>query len=104
MHAHSTVNVHTAKVVGAILASMKGTTAANFNLKRSDQVFTLDTKAAMKIDGVTVQIDSQQFNRQRTRSPYVPVQNYFLRNTEHYRRVCGMAQARNNAQTTHKWL
>ena len=85
MHAHSTVNVHTAKVVGnAILASMKGATAANFNLKKSDQVFTLDTKAVVKIDGVTVQTDPQQFNRQRTGSPYVPVQNHFLRNAEHY--------------------
>ena len=32
----------------------------------------------------------------------VPVQIYFLRNAEHYQRVCGMAQAENNAQTTQK--
>ena len=38
---------------------MEGTTAADFTFKRSDQVVTLDTKAAVKIDGVTVQIDPQ---------------------------------------------
>ena len=60
VHAHSTVNVDTAKVVGnAILASMEGTTAADFTFKRSDQVVTLDSKAAVKIDGVSVQIDPQ---------------------------------------------
>ena len=60
MHAHSTVNVDTAKSAGnAILASMEGTTAADFTFKRSNQVVTLDTKSAVKIDGVTVQIDPQ---------------------------------------------
>ena len=28
----------------------------------------------------------------------MPVKIYLLRNSEHYRRVCGMAEARNNAQ------
>ena len=35
---------------------MEGKTAT---FKRSDQVVTLDTKAAIKVDGVTVQIDPQ---------------------------------------------
>ena len=60
MHAHSTVNVDTAKSVGnVILASMEGTAAADFTFKRSDQVVTIDTKSTVKIDGVTVQIDPQ---------------------------------------------
>ena len=29
----------------------------------------------------------------------MPVQIYFLRNVEHYQRVCGMAQAGNNADS-----
>ena len=60
VHAHSTVNVDTAKVVGnAILASMEGVTAADFTFKKSDLVITLDNKAAVKIDGVNVQLDPQ---------------------------------------------
>ena len=60
VHAHSTVNADTAKDVGnAIPASMEGITAAHYTFKRSDQVVTLDTKSAVKIDGVTVQIDPQ---------------------------------------------
>ena len=42
---------------------MEGKTAAEFTFKRSDQVVTLDTKAAVKIDGVTVQIDPQLLSR-----------------------------------------
>ena len=60
VHAHSTVNVDTAKVVGnAILSSMEGTTPADFTFKRNRQAITLDTKAAVKLDGVAVQIDPQ---------------------------------------------
>ena len=60
MHIRSTVNVDRAKGVGnAILASMEGTRAIDFTFKRSDQVVTLYTKAAVKTDGVTVLIDPQ---------------------------------------------
>ncbi len=60
VHAHSNVNVDTAKIFGnAILASMEGKTAADFTFKKSGQVITLLSKAAVKIDGVTVQIDPQ---------------------------------------------
>ena len=60
VHAHGTVNVDTAKVVGnAILSSMEGTTPADFTFKRSRQAITLDTKAALKIGDAAVQIDPQ---------------------------------------------
>ena len=57
MHAHSTVNVDTAKAVGN--ASMEGKTAADFSFKKSDQVVNLNAKTAVKIDGDTVHIDPQ---------------------------------------------
>ncbi|XP_062523628.1 uncharacterized protein LOC134198281 [Corticium candelabrum] len=60
VHAHSTVNVDKAKDVGnAILISMEGKTAAEYNFKKKDQVITLDTKNAVKVDGIAVQIDPQ---------------------------------------------
>ena len=52
VHAHSTVNVDKAKDVGnAILISMEGKTAAEYNFKKKDQVINLDTKNAVKVDG-----------------------------------------------------
>ena len=61
VHAHSTVNVDSAaKDVGnAILAGMEGMTVAEYTFKRNYQVITLATKSAIKIDGITVQIDPQ---------------------------------------------
>ena len=60
VHAHSSVNVDKAKDVGdVILASMEGKTVAEYTFKRNYQVITLDTKSAIKIDGITVQIDPQ---------------------------------------------
>ena len=60
VHAHSTVNVARSKDVGnAILASMEGMTVAEYTFKRNYQVITLATKSAIKIDGITVQIDPQ---------------------------------------------
>ena len=60
VHAHCSVNVDTTKdVVNAILASMIGKTVADYTFKRCDQVVTLKTKAAVKIDSVSVQIDPQ---------------------------------------------
>lgn len=60
VHAHNTVNVDTAKDVGnAILTGMKGKTVAEYTFKRNNQAVTLDTKSAVKIDGVMVQIDPQ---------------------------------------------
>ena len=60
VHAHSTVNVDKAKDVGdAILVNMEGMTAAEYTFKRNDQAITLDTKSAVRIDGIAVQIDPQ---------------------------------------------
>ena len=43
------------KFIGnAILSSMEGTTPAEFTFKRSRQAITLDTKTAVKLDGVAV--------------------------------------------------
>ena len=58
VHAHRTVNVDKAKDVGnAILVTMKGKTAAEYNFKKKDQVITLDLKNAVKVDDIAVQID-----------------------------------------------
>ncbi len=38
---------------------MEGTTPADFTFKRSRQAITLNTKAAVKLDGVAMQIDPQ---------------------------------------------
>ena len=38
---------------------MEGNTAADYTFKRGDHVVTLGTKSAVKIDGVSVQIDPQ---------------------------------------------
>ena len=60
VHAHSTVNVDHAKDVGkAVLSKMEGNTVAEYTFKRSDHAVTLGTKSAVKIDGVSVQIDPQ---------------------------------------------
>ena len=60
VHAHNSVNVDKGKDVGnAILVSMEGKTAAEYSFKRNKQAVTLDTKAAVKIDGIAVQIDPQ---------------------------------------------
>ncbi len=60
VHASSSVNVDTAKDVGnTILASMEGISAADYTFKRKNQVFTLDTKCVVRIDGAAVQIDPQ---------------------------------------------
>ena len=62
VHAHNTVNVDTARDVGdAILAGMEGKTAADYTFWRKYQAVTQDTKSAVKVDGVTVQIDPQLF-------------------------------------------
>ena len=61
---HTTVNVDKTKDVGnAFLVSTKGKTAAEYNFKKKDQVITLDTKNAVKVDGIAVQIDPQLFQR-----------------------------------------
>ena len=38
---------------------MEGNTAADYTFKRSDHAVTFGTKSAVKIDGVSVQIDPQ---------------------------------------------
>ena len=58
VHAHNSVNVDKGKDVGnAILVRMEGKTAAEYSFKRNKQAVTLDTKSAVKIDGIAVQID-----------------------------------------------
>ena len=60
VHAHNSVNVDKVKDVGnAILVSMEGKTVAEYSFKRNKQAVTLDTKSAVKIDGIAVQIDPQ---------------------------------------------
>ncbi|XP_065915240.1 uncharacterized protein [Dysidea avara] len=60
VHAHSIINVDNAREVGsAILDRMKGTTVAEYTFKKSHQVVTLGYTSALKIEGVTVQIDPQ---------------------------------------------
>ena len=69
VHAHCSVNVDTTKDVGnAILASMIGKTVADYTFKRCDQVVTLNTKAAVKIDSVSVQIDPQLLFQRLTKA------------------------------------
>ena len=60
VHAHTTVNVDIAKVVGTkILDKMEGKTPAEFSFKRSDQVVTLGSKNTVKINGENIQVDPQ---------------------------------------------
>ena len=60
LHAHATVNVDTAKVVGSrILDKMEGKTPANFLFKRIDQAVTLGSKNTAKINGENIQVDTQ---------------------------------------------
>ena len=39
-------------VENAIIVSMEGMTVAEYTFKRNDQVITLETKSAVKIDGI----------------------------------------------------
>ena len=57
LHAHATVNVDTAKVVGSrILDKMEGKTPADFSFKRIDQAVTLGSKNTAKINGENIQL------------------------------------------------
>ena len=60
VHAHATVNVDDAEVIGDnILSKMVEVNADEFSFKRKDQAVTLASKSAIKVDGEAVQIDPQ---------------------------------------------
>ena len=64
VHAHTTVNVDKAKRCWKCNSGYhEAKTAAEYNFKKKDQVITLDTKNAVKVDGIAVQIDPQLFQR-----------------------------------------
>ena len=64
VHAHTTVNVDTAKNVGAtILQSIDWKTAAEYTFKKKEQAVTLNTKSSIKIDGDEVKVDPQLSSR-----------------------------------------
>ena len=60
VHAHATVNVDDAKVIGDnILSKMVETNADEFTFKRKDQAVTLASRSSIRVDGEAVQIDPQ---------------------------------------------
>ena len=60
VHAHATVNVDDAEVIGDnILSKMVEVNADEFSFKWKDQAVTLASKSAIKVDGEAVQIDPQ---------------------------------------------
>ena len=60
VHAHATVNVDDAKVIGDnILSKMVETNADEFTFKRKDQAVTLASRSSIREDGEAVQIDPQ---------------------------------------------
>ncbi len=60
VHAHSTVNVDKAEVVGrAILDNMEGENVDEYVFKRANQAVTMNCKCSVKVDGDIIQIDPQ---------------------------------------------
>jgi len=58
IHGNKSVNVVKALEVGSkILASMEGITVSDYTFKHYHQIVPLDTKSAIEVEGVTVQID-----------------------------------------------
>ena len=59
-HALPSVNVENAKAIGeCILEKMEGQKLSDFTFKRKDQAVTLATKNAVKVDGESIQVDTQ---------------------------------------------
>ena len=60
VHAHSSVNVENAEAIGeSVLEKMVGEKWSNYTFKRKDQAITMATKCAVKVDGESVQVDTQ---------------------------------------------
>ena len=60
VHAHSSVNVENAKATGeSVLEKMVEEKWSNYTFKRKDQAITMATKCAVKVDGESVQVDTQ---------------------------------------------
>ena len=60
VHAHPSVNVENAKALGdSILERMVGQKLSEYTFKRKEQAVTLATKGAVKIDGESIQVDTQ---------------------------------------------
>ena len=54
------INVENAKAIGeCILEKMEGQKLSDFTFKRKDQAVTLATKNAVKVDGESIQVDTQ---------------------------------------------
>ena len=60
VNAHPSTNVENAKLIGSeIVKKMEGVKVAEYSFKRKDQAITLATKAAIKVDGESIQVDTQ---------------------------------------------
>ena len=60
VHGSTSVNVDNAETIGnQIISNMVGETVEKFSFKRKDQVVTLASKSALKIDGEAVHVDPQ---------------------------------------------
>ena len=60
VNAHKSVNVQNAKAIGdCILQKMIGVKASEYHFKRIDQVVMLASKSALKVDGESIQVDTQ---------------------------------------------
>ena len=60
VHAHPSVNAENAKAIGeSIIEKMVGVKLSDMSFKKKDQAITMATKAAIKVDGESVQVDTQ---------------------------------------------
>ena len=58
VHAQASVNVEKAKTIGeTIIEKMIGVKVSDYSFKRKDQAVTLASKAAVKVDGESIQVD-----------------------------------------------
>ena len=60
VHAQPSVNVANAKAIGQnILDKMVGEKLFDYSFKRKDQAITMASKSAVKVDGESIQVDTQ---------------------------------------------
>ena len=60
VNAHPAVNVENAKILGDdIVQKMVGHEVTSFSFKRKDQAITLASKGSLKVDGESIQVDTQ---------------------------------------------
>ena len=60
VHAHPSVNAENAKAIGeSIIEKMVKVKLSDFSFKRKNQAVTMATKSAVKVDGESVQVDTQ---------------------------------------------